>query len=53
MIKHACVLLLLLLLLPQDLETEMRELPGRYGPEAVGCMYVVYPASSGQLCIRV
>ena len=30
----------------QDLETEMRELPGRYSPEKMGCIYVVYPVSS-------
>jgi len=31
----------------QDLETELRELPGRYAAENMGCMYVIYPASSG------
>lgn len=30
----------------QDLDTELRELPGRYSPENMGCIYVVYPVSS-------
>lgn len=30
----------------QDLDTELRELPGRYAPENMGCIYVVYPVSA-------
>jgi len=29
----------------KDLDTELRELPGRYSPENMGCIYVVYPVS--------
>lgn len=31
----------------QDLDDELRELPGRYSRENGGCIYVGYPASSG------